>query len=164
MKGYNSPLESIMSIQLDRAANWIRLAPLLLLGAIACISTSTADRPMVEAYTYYDDGVRILLSPDDSDGGHCAGADVNWVGHDLHVILVRTAAGEEAVVSHPSYLHANGRRYVFISLEHVPTDTWVNEYTDEGRGLQKHGALLWKGKSKAVTDGRGPPASHDGPR
>jgi hypothetical protein len=153
-----------MSTQPARTRGWVRLVPFLLLGTVACVSTDNADREMVEAYTYYDDGVRILLSPDDPDGSHCAGADVSWVGYDMHVTLVRVPAGEDVAVSHPSYVHANGRRYVFIPLEHVPPETWVGEYTDEGRGLYKHGALLWKGKSKAVTDGRDTPAPREGTR
>ena len=116
----------------------------LLVIALGC---GAPGRPLTtgfESSSIYPDGLRLLLAPDAPSGEYWAGANVEWVGNDVRIALVRTVPGEIVPVTHPSYLHANGRRYIFIPYEHVASGTWVQEYVDVGDGMQHVGGTLWK--------------------
>ena len=125
----------------------MRLSLALLVGALGCGPAASSGRPVtteVEASCDYHDGLRLLLAPDAPSGEHCAGANVQWVGNDLQIVLVRARRGEVVPVSHPSYVHANGRRYIYIPYEHVTPGTWVEEYVDVGDGLVHTGGTRWE--------------------
>jgi hypothetical protein len=79
----------------------------------------------LQVVSIYGDGLRLVLAPDAVDGSYCAGANVRWNGSNVEFTLVKAASGSSVPVSHPSYVHPNGRRYIFIPLEHVPRGTQI---------------------------------------
>jgi hypothetical protein len=139
---------------MDRAKSTRQRIPgpalaILLLACAACAGPRAAEPDMLETVCLCDDGLRLLLASDGPAGERVAGADVSWDGTDVHIRLVRVAAGQDIALSHPSYVHPNGRRYVFIPCDHVPEGSWIWEYVDQGRGPEKLGAWLWKGDATA---------------
>jgi len=113
-----------------------------LAGISSCAAPSAPDTETFQTFSYYDDGLRILLTPHEVDP--VVGADVRWIGSDLYITFVRDPHGEVAAVSHPAYVHSNGQRYVYIPFEHVAAGTWVNEFVDVGGGPHKLGAIEWQ--------------------
>lgn len=116
----------------------------LILVVLACNGPLSGNGPLsvgarVETFSYFDDGLRLRLAPDSGAGVTCVGANVHWVGSSVYITLVTVPVNANVEVSHPSYLSANGWRYVFIPEEHIAQGAWVTEYLDDGDGMQKLG-------------------------
>ena len=115
-----------------------------LAGIGSCAAPGVPDTETFQTFSYHDDGLRILLAPQESSADPVVGADVRWIGNDLYITFVRDGHSQGAAVSHPAYVHSNGQRYIFIPFEHVAAGTWVNEFVDVGGGPHKHGAIEWQ--------------------